>query len=632
MTSNFRSINPLKVSVRLLCALTFLLAASAAHAQGPFVVQHQSPGGGTLWDITDGGAGLIAVGTGGIIMHSQDGQNWTEVESGTTVWLVAVAFAEGRYIAVGEGGVILQSLNGVDWMAVAEVPTAQRLNNISYDRNLWVIVGEAGTILTSSDAVTWTAMDSPTTAWLRALAYSPLGSAEDLGVWLAAGEGGVVVASNDGMNWTLPSYPEWSPNDGQDIESLAFNFVGVSAIRSDHLQYYSFTQVGQDGAISSRNYSRRWANPGEPGVWKETTSKSLSKDPGTQVRLRSVANLDSVTIAVGDTGTIVTLRGDNNFELNEIDSTASLVGSGIGLDALFAVGEDLTIVKSQPIVTSRLVNLSTRGSINGGIDGSMIAGVVVAGTEPKPLLVRAMGPSLAEFGVTGYAPDPQLRMFDAGNALIAENQRWNSDPSKGAEIVASASGVGAFSFQDTDSLDSAILTEIQPGIFTSQISTESEGGVVLSEVYDLESLAVVDSYLTNLSARGHVGVGEQILIGGFSVQGDAAMTLLLRGVGPTLENFEVPNTLSNPTLRLFTANQELIAENDDWHSHQEDDALLPEADRVAAIANQVGAFPLESDSTDAAMIVRVIPGNYTVTLSGRDDDTGEALLEIYVVE
>lgn len=259
----------------------------------------------------------------------------------------------------------------------------------------------------------------------------------------------------------------------------------------------------------------------------------------------------------------------------------------------------ISVVANQP---SRLPNLSVRTTL--GASQTLIVGFSTAG--PKNMLIRAIGPTLSTFGVGGTLGDPSIELYNAASAKIDENNDWS------AGLSQTFTDVGAFALV-AGSRDAALQRAVS-GSSTAQIKGPGSG-VVLVEVYDGGG----DGKLTNVSARNMVGTGENILIAGFVVDGTAAKTLLIRGVGPKLADFGVPGILVNPKLEIFSSSGVKIAENDNWNV-----LLQP-------IARNVGAFDLTPGSADAALVMTIPPGAYTAQISGIGGATGEALVEVYEV-
>ena len=191
--------------------------------------------------------------------------------------------------------------------------------------------------------------------------------------------------------------------------------------------------------------------------------------------------------------------------------------------------------------------------------------------------------------------------------------------------AAAASQAGPFPLQ-TGSKDSSILISLSPGAYTLQLTGADSGGIALSEIYDASSSPNLDyERLINISARGEAGPGADSLIGGFIVYGSSPKRMLIRGVGPALAAFGVKGVLSDPTLKLIK-NGEVIAQNDQWSAGLSAVRDLNEAMR------HTGAFPLVEGSQDAAVIISLPPGDYTVHVGPADNTSrGTALVEVYEI-
>jgi len=284
---------------------------------------------------------------------------------------------------------------------------------------------------------------------------------------------------------------------------------------------------------------------------------------------------------------------------------------------------DPTYIDSEGvIVSSRLVNLSSRGFVGTG-DEVLIAGFGVEGIGEMKLMSRSVGPRLADFQVANTLVDPvmSVRVLPEGNE-IASNDDWSQALSE-SELMELEGGTGAFTLSSSVK-DAVVVGEYGPGLYTNLLSDGSGStGIALLEVYELASSRTADARLVNLSTRGYVGEGEAVLIGGFVIEGESNMNLLIRGVGPGLVNQGLPNPLANPMLTLYSGS-EVLAENDDWGEDRASEKLQ--------VFEDVGAFSLASGSQDAAMLVTLGQGLYTVILDGGAGDTGIALFEIYVID
>jgi hypothetical protein len=266
----------------------------------------------------------------------------------------------------------------------------------------------------------------------------------------------------------------------------------------------------------------------------------------------------------------------------------------------------------------RLASLSTRG-VAGSDASTMIAGFVITGSDPKEVLIRAVGPALAGFGVPGVLSNPRVRLFKGGTAIM-ENDDWSLG-GFGPQIADTAVRLGAFPLP-AGSADAALIARLDPGTYTAHVTTDNAAaGVALIEVYDTTAASGGGTKLISVSTRGSVGRGADALIVGLVVNGQAAKRVLIRGIGPALAAFGVSGTLSDPILRLYNKDGGLVAENDNWFDRPD----------IASATTQVQAFPLALGSKDAVLLLYLAPGNYTAQVSGVGDTTGVALVEAYEV-
>jgi hypothetical protein len=281
-----------------------------------------------------------------------------------------------------------------------------------------------------------------------------------------------------------------------------------------------------------------------------------------------------------------------------------------GFTLSIAVPEQIGTVPppaTTPAPAAFLSNLSVRAVLSAEAP-SLTVGFVVQSAAPKPLLLRAVGPSLALYGVADYESDPRLEVFNTQSLKIAENDNW--ELSDGDAFNA----VGAFPL-GAGSGDSGLLIPVPSGSGTAVVSGRS-GGSALVEIYD--PAASADSKIVNLSARALVGAQGNVLIGGFVLGGSGNKRLLIRAVGPQLAAFGVANPLSDPVLELYGSGSDLIATNDNWSTES------------ASAFAEAGAQALPAESRDAAVVVTLAAGNsYTVVVRSGGGDVGEAMLEIF---
>lgn len=334
-----------------------------------------------------------------------------------------------------------------------------------------------------------------------------------------------------------------------------------------------------------------------PNPWQEGSSASHTDDEtytGNSAMLMNAATNDGPGIRTLSAIELGILR-DVGYVFST-DSGGGDGGSG-GSDGGFAY----------------LTNISVRTRAGSGAQ-TLIAGFAVAGGD-KPLLVRGIGPTLGDFGVSGALADPRVGIFQ-GTDEVESNDNWS------AEDAAVFQTVGAFALPD-GSLDAALTGNAESAAYTAQVTgVGGTTGIALAEIYDTAFPSEASGpRLTNVSARSQVGTGAEVLVAGFVIGGTGTKSLLIRGVGPTLGDFGVSGVLADPQLTLFrseSGSSTQIGTNDNWDSTT-----------VTAVANRVGAFAIPAGSNDAALLVDLAPGAYTVQLSGVNDGTGVGLIEVY---
>ena len=307
-------------------------------------------------------------------------------------------------------------------------------------------------------------------------------------------------------------------------------------------------------------------------------------------------------------------------------ATASVISNGLFVQGKSAGSANITVTATDSngatasqsfdvTVTSTPVhaaNISTRLQIGSG-DDALIGGFIVAGDAPKRLMIRAIGPSLAGAGVSDALSNPTLELHDGTGALVASNDNWQYAVNK-RDIMSSG-------LAPTDPNESAILTTLSVtssgSAFTAVMrSVDGTSGVGLVEVYDLDSGP--GSSLLNISTRGNVQTGDNVMIGGFIVAGNGSQRVLVRAIGPSLGAFGVADPLADPVLELHNGDGDLIESNDDWMDNP------AEADIEAT-----GIAP--TDPKESAILQTLAPGAYTAIVSGAGGATGTGLVEVYVL-
>ena len=263
-------------------------------------------------------------------------------------------------------------------------------------------------------------------------------------------------------------------------------------------------------------------------------------------------------------------------------------------------------------VTVQLGNISTRAFVQTG-DNVMIGGFIITGTGQKRVIVRAIGPSLAQHGIANPLQNPTLELHDHTGAVIASNDNWMTAPNR-QQIIDSG-------LAPDDPRESAILTGLNPGSYTAIVRGVNNGtGIGLVEVYDLDQTA--GSKLGNISTRALVQTGDNVMIGGIIIVSQPTR-VIIRAIGPSLTQFGVPDTLANPQLELHNANS-LIGRNDNWQQTQIGGIIT--SDQVAEIRNSHLA---PTNPAESAIIATLQPGDYTAIVHGVNNTTGNALVEVY---
>jgi hypothetical protein len=272
-----------------------------------------------------------------------------------------------------------------------------------------------------------------------------------------------------------------------------------------------------------------------------------------------------------------------------------------------------TPTDSKSVVHSaRQLNIATRLRVLTD-ENVLIGGFIVTGTDPKKVMIRGIGPSLTAFGVPGALPNPILELHDHTGATITVNDNWKQAPN--------ASDISASGLAPSNDLESAILRTLPPAAYTVILrGAGNKVGVGLVEAYDLT--ANIPSKFGNISTRGFVDTGDNVMIGGFIIgaglgnNGAGSVKVVVRAIGPSLIPFGVTNALKNPTLELHDNNGNTIAVNDNWK----------DSDQATAI--QASGLAPSNDLESA--ILKVLPaGSYTAVVRGAAKGTGVGLVEAY---
>ncbi|XOV89505.1 MAG: hypothetical protein ACFHX7_06375 [Pseudomonadota bacterium] len=258
-------------------------------------------------------------------------------------------------------------------------------------------------------------------------------------------------------------------------------------------------------------------------------------------------------------------------------------------------------------LASRLQNLATRGYVGTG-DNVLIGGLVITGTDPKTVVIRARGPALADAGVTGALLDPEMALF-SGATVIDSNDNWESHP--GVSLI--PQDLKPTAYPD----EAVIATTLAPGAYTAIVGGKNGAeGIGLIEIFEVDDTGT--TRLLNIATRGFVTTGDGVMIGGLVISGTEPKKLVIRAKGPSLADQGVSGTLADPRLTIF-AGAEVIKQNDNWESLDNTDSELIPADLRP------------TNSFEATVYLALAPGAYTAIVDGADGGTGVGIVEVFEV-
>jgi hypothetical protein len=402
----------------------------------------------------------------------------------------------------------------------------------------------------------------------------------------APDSGAAYVFVRSGSTWTQQAYVKASNTEASDL------FGGSVAISGDTVVVGAFEEDSAATGVNGSQAGNGATDSGAAYVFSRSgstwTQQGYLKASNTGVSDTFViAAISGDTVVVGASGEDSAATGING---NQASNSATDSGAAYVFAGLPATGP--------------LENISTRAEVLTNTN-VLIGGFVISGTGTKQVLVRGLGPTLTDFGVAGALADPFLSLVTgSGNVL------WNNDNWKDSQQAA----IQATGKAPTHDSEAAIVQILGPGNYTAVLSGKNNTtGIGLVEVYDQSPASTAQ--LSNISSRGHVGTGNNVMIGGF-ISAVADTRVIVRALGPTLTQFGVTGVLADPVLGLFDGNGNAIASNDNW-------TQSPQAAQI-----QASGFAPPNALEPAIISTRPL-GNTTAIVSGKNGTTGVALLEVY---
>gem|GEM_PF-750779 len=403
----------------------------------------------------------------------------------------------------------------------------------------------------------------------------------------AEASGAAYVFVRNGTSWTQQAYLKASNTDADD-------YFGPPAVAGDIVVVGASSEASNATGVNGNQADNSAPQAGAAYVFMRNgttwSQQAYLKGSNTEAGdIFAAPAVDGDTVVIGAGG--------------EASNAAGLNGDQTDNSAVFAGAVYVFTGFGETMPTIPLLNISTRLNVGTG-DNVLIGGFIVVGAESKKVLLRAIGPSLADLGIPDALANPIIELHNPDMSVVT-NDNWRDTQEQ--EIIETT-------IPPTDDLESAIVATLDPGAYTAIVRGKNETtGIGLVEVYDLDQAA--DSQLANISTRGFVDAGDNVMIGGFIVGDGISTTVVVRAIGPSLGGMNVANPLQDPTLELHGENGVLLASNDDWKDTQE------------AEIEAAGLAP--TDERESAIEATLTPGLYTAIVRGKNDTTGVGLMEVY---
>jgi FG-GAP repeat len=406
----------------------------------------------------------------------------------------------------------------------------------------------------------------------------------------APASGAAYVFVRSGATWNQQAYLKASNTEAEDDFGYSVAVSGDTVVVAANYESSNATGINGDQSDNNALFSGAAYVFVRDGVtWTQQAYLKASNTGADDNFGISVAVSDNTVVVGAD------YEASNATGINGDQSDNDALDSGAAY--IFALSPDPTPTPTPTPAT--LGNISTRLRVETG-DNVLIGGFIVTGPEPKRVILRAIGPSLP---LAGKLADPTLELVGPGGT-IASNDNWRT--TQEAAIIAT-------SVAPSKDLESAIVATLPANgsAYTAIMrGVNNSTGIGLIEVYDLDSSA--DSQLANISTRGLVQTGDNVMVGGLILLGSSPQEVLVRAIGPSLP---LNGTLADPTLDLYDGNGTLLTSNDNWRDTQE-------ADIMATMIPP-------TDDAEAAILQTRPPAAYTAIVRGKNGTTGIALVEVY---
>jgi hypothetical protein len=563
-----------------------------------------------------GGPGLLAAGPGTLLVtYYSGGVSGQSLSTDGVTFATATPGITMQTETIYDLTLARASADGRTWASIGSTTNLYYGPEVAYGNGIYVFVGEFNVFAGST-----TVAAGGNTTPAPAITAQPTASQD---VALGGSITFTVTVTGTGVTY------QWYFNGIAISGAVNFSYT-LSNLVVGNAGSYTVTITNAGGSITSRAAVLTVGGQSNP-------APSITKQPVSHTVIAGSSVVASVEVSgtgltyqwkkggVAISGATFSQVFLSNAQASDAGSyTVTITNASGSVTSTPAV---LTVNAAGSGVAPRGLNLSVRTSAGTG-DNTLIVGAVVGGagtSGTKPLLIRAVGPTLTGYGVTGALADPTLDfLLQGATTPLASNDNWGG----AAQITTVGNAVGAFPFASATSADAALYLTPTSGAFSVKVSgVGGATGIALAEIYDASGVAYTPTTprFINFSARAQVGTGAGVLIAGFVIEGSAERTVLIRAVGPTLATYGVSGVLLDPLLELTqtvggaTVN---VASNDNWGGDAQ----------IAGVGTAVGAFALGSaTSKDAAILVTLPPGVYSAKASGVGGTTGVALIEVYEV-